>query len=501
MKVIKPSKGGESLLSRKLSEVQDIHGRAMIEECRIWLLNSLQSKHLCTRDIYSFISNQAKLKSQDDVLDESTSRSAMRSKILDLRKSLIKTYKMRRKRENELLDLLDNKCFSLRKHLRKIRSKVRVERERIMKSYRSKVEHYELKQKRSGKSLSGSTVVENNTKPTIPPRFLGEFSTLTIFGSPEDLPKPTEPKGPFICDNKIKLTKFQRRLLSREPKYSLVKEPSEMQFKTEIERMNTKHRWNEQAHEKKKQNSALEKIVSNEGRILGTYTEYTPLSTNTKYTPLGTRVKDDRLQRLFDKFEDAKERFTFNPLEKTLNFNKKRVTDYKLNKHVKLPKPLKTDSEFECEVRRRHYLSAFKKYRQGPTKKTTPDEGGEVGGEDSPSGGCGLHGPENGGGQGGQAPPPKGLDQPGLEEKKKIKRQAGREWDTGVINLEKKEAQALKELKKKVQNGEIVITQTDKSSRFAILSSEQYLKAGAVHTSKDQAVDWKHVKYLQGQVK
>ena len=66
--------------------------------------------------------------------------------------------------------------------------------------------------------------------------------------------------------------------------------------------------------------------------------------------------------------------------------------------------------------------------------------------------------------------------------------------------MDKNKAKALTELKKMVRDGALVITQTDKSSRFAVLSTEQYLKAGAVHTSKDQVVDWKHVKYLQGQV-
>ena len=359
----KPSKGGESLLSRKISDVQEMHEKVMIDECRIWLLNSLQSKHLCTRDIYSFILNQAKLKRQDDVLDQSTSRSAMRSKILDLRRSLIKNYKLRRKKENELLEVLNNKCYDLRKHLRKIRSKTKLEREKIMKSYKSKVEHYEHKQKKSGKSLSGNTVLEASMKPTIPPRFLGEFSTLTIFGTPGELPKPAEPKGPFICDSNIKLTKFQKLLLSREPKYSLIKEPSEMQFKIEIERMNSKHRWNEQAKEnREKQNNALNKITSEEGILLSKCTskpEYTPLASHDR-----GEIKKNELNVLCERFEDVKERFTFNPLRKSLNFNKKRVTDYKLNKHIKLPKPLKTDSEFECEVRRRYYLSAFNKYKK-----------------------------------------------------------------------------------------------------------------------------------------
>ena len=45
-----------------------------------------------------------------------------------------------------------------------------------------------------------------------------------------------------------------------------------------------------------------------------------------------------------------------------------------------------------------------------------------------------------------------------------------------------------------------MITSTDKSSRFAVLSREQYLKSGTVHTSKDERVTWSHIKYIQNQV-
>ena len=421
--MIESSKGGESLLSRKISEVREIHGKAMMEECRIWLLKSLQSKHLCTRDIYSFISNQAKLKSQDDILDSSISRSAMRSKILDLRRSLFKIYKLRRKRENELLELLGNKGYSLRKNLRKIRSDIKKDREKIMKTYRSKIEHYVSEQRRCGTSLTGTTELVTNFKPTVPPRFLGEFSTLTIFGSPGDLPRPAVPRGPFICDHKIKLTKHQRMLLSREPKFSLVNEPTEMQFKTEIERMTTKHRMNEHAKNKKKTkiDTALANMKFNDNGTMSPR----DINPREKHSPPVNEkiIEDNEREVLYKKFEETKARFIFNPLKKTLNFNKKRVTDYKLNKHIILPKPLGTDSEFECEVRRRQYLAAFNKYKKIPVKikktslrgsyrrlrsekeKVSPsqpimDDGRgvreDMGGM-APSGGSDLHGSEGGG--------------------------------------------------------------------------------------------------------
>ena len=46
----------------------------------------------------------------------------------------------------------------------------------------------------------------------------------------------------------------------------------------------------------------------------------------------------------------------------------------------------------------------------------------------------------------------------------------------------------LKSLKKRVAEGEIVVCQTDKSGRFCVLTREQYLQAGEVHTIKDRKI-------------
>ena len=65
------------------------------------------------------------------------------------------------------------------------------------------------------------------------------------------------------------------------------------------------------------------------------------------------------------------------------------------------------------------------------------------------------------------------------------------------LNLNIRGRKGLESLRKRVQEGELVIAQTDKSSRFSVLSREQYIKSGTKHTSKDTEIDWKHIKTLQ----
>ena len=54
--------------------------------------------------------------------------------------------------------------------------------------------------------------------------------------------------------------------------------------------------------------------------------------------------------------------------------------------------------------------------------------------------------------------------------------------------MKDEESKGLKSLKKRVAEGSIVVCQTDKSSRFAIMSIEEYEEAGRKHTDKDTEV-------------
>ena len=74
---------------------------------------------------------------------------------------------------------------------------------------------------------------------------MSEYAQLPVFGTPQDLPKAQTPTGPYLCDNKIKLSKQELLILSKDPKYSLLEEIDERNFKLELERMVAKNRFNE----------------------------------------------------------------------------------------------------------------------------------------------------------------------------------------------------------------------------------------------------------------
>ena len=57
-------------------------------------------------------------------------------------------------------------------------------------------------------------------------------------------------------------------------------------------------------------------------------------------------------------------------------------------------------------------------------------------------------------------------------------------------NLTEKEARGKQKLQKRIRNGEIVIYPTDKSGKLVACLPSTYLKAGLVHTSKDEQVEW-----------
>ena len=52
-------------------------------------------------------------------------------------------------------------------------------------------------------------------------------------------------------------------------------------------------------------------------------------------------------------------------------------------------------------------------------------------------------------------------------------------------NLTDSEARGLKSLQKRVRKESLIVCETDKSGRLAVMSQEEYLEAGNKHVSKD----------------
>ena len=141
--------------------------------------------------------------------------------------------------------------------------------------------------------------------------------------------------------------------------------------------------------------------------------------------------EEDKKVAEYSEWLEAKSTCIYDFENKNINFGRSRATNWKGNKRIKLPKAGSTQLESYLDVRRR---DAEKIY----------DECMEL-----------------------------------LKDgKEKVSHN----------NLTASEARGLKSLKKRVSDQELIICQTDKSSKFCVLTREQYLRAGHKHTSKDRKI-------------
>ena len=65
---------------------------------------------------------------------------------------------------------------------------------------------------------------------------------MNIFKHPKDFLKKNDPLGPFICDSSIKLSDDELKVLSKQPKFSIMGDVSRVDMLLETERMLGKHR-------------------------------------------------------------------------------------------------------------------------------------------------------------------------------------------------------------------------------------------------------------------
>ena len=137
---------------------------------------------------------------------------------------------------------------------------------------------------------------------------------------------------------------------------------------------------------------------------------------------------------------EAKSRLIFDQEDMSLNFARHKATDAKLNSRVILPKALSTQDEMKLEVRKMEMVKVFEDYVK---EHCSDDEGSQK------------------------------------------------------MNLSKSELRGLKSLKKKVKDGDIIICQTDKSGRFAVMRMETYLMAGEKHVKDDAEINLEDVKENQ----
>ena len=142
-----------------------------------------------------------------------------------------------------------------------------------------------------------------------------------------------------------------------------------------------------------------------------------------------TEEEKKRVEEISE-IEAAKSRMVFDEERMKVDFRKSRCTDVKHNGKIYLPGPMPNNLESELEMRRVAWGAQYDQH----IASIKDEEGVEDG------------------------------------------------------NLTEQEKKGLKSLQKRVKLGELVIVQTDKSSRFAVMTMEEYEEAGRKHTEKDTEV-------------
>ena len=253
--------------------------------------------------------------------DKDTISAAMRAKIRDVNLNVRRCYRMKKRKERDLLRAVSDKSFILRRKLKKIRKKVNKERDKIRKKYIQKIDHLNVKQ-----SLDIIEPKSTEQEVTVTPSRLADYTNLSVFGTVADLPSPSAPRGPFVGSDKIKLCEEEKAILSKDPKFSVRGKSDKIKFLTEVERMTSKHRMNEY----KKTKPEVQSCRMDHG-------DQTIKKNEIKYL--------EKLDELYSLFVESGGKYVYNPFSDTINFNKRRASDYKLNKKICLPKPMSDELE------------------------------------------------------------------------------------------------------------------------------------------------------------
>ena len=424
------SVGGDYAGSTREKLVQAQH-KVNRDQSKVNILVELKNKGLCTRDIMNFIEGQGRIRIINKEWDATTARQAMTTKIKDSKQVLTRSKSLLVITKKQCLDTLEGNRFKLRKLCKSIKQDLKKEDSTRVEKDSKKMQHLQrqLVSKKEHKNAP-------RHQPTRVPDRLSEYSSLPILRSAKEMPKPQALMGPFLCSPDIKLSRGEKQILSKDPKYSLMVKCNSTECTVETERMMSKHRYNENMNRK------------NNSEVSGTLTKHLVEDKLCEHLEANVNSKNssDDSDLLKKTWEKELHRHIFNPFDKTLNFNKRRPTDYKLNTRVKLPKPLSEKEEFHCEMKRQQYSDTMDEFINEQEEQYSQIK------SDVP------------------------------------------------INLSKRERIGLKTLRKRIADDELIVCSTDKSGRFSVMTHEQYIQAGMVHTKKDQEIDWAHVRYLKNQV-
>ena len=151
-------------------------------------------------------------------------------------------------------------------------------------------------------------------------------------------------------------------ILQKDPKFSVRKLTNKQVFQVDTERMLRRHREGGHKEKRKKEKSRLDKTET--GYTRGALNNWVSGKTghdgkmevasevDQNISPHLGGKKQRKEDVLYDLWNEDKNKYVYDPVSNSVNFSKRKPTDYKLNKFVILPRPLDSDGEFLCEIRR-----------------------------------------------------------------------------------------------------------------------------------------------------
>ena len=394
-----PSQGGSVL-----GILKPVWQKTMESELRIKWLKDMLERDLVLRDIMRFSQIiEEKLRtesSREEELGRQVLKEIMRIKLTDEKRhyrecrrirECIRNYtrkKFGRKRYNRVMEKLKESLESIK-------------REKIEK-YRKKIEH-----------LVALRESEKREKIEIVPSGLEQYSKCKIFNREEmNKLKPQKIIHKLIGD--VKIDEEEKKVLDLSPKFAVMKRLDQLEMEQDVELGLGKLRYEITRMNKKIRDREIEE-------------------TNYGIRRERKRIKLEEKQREEEEeiIEDAVSRQIFDPLTYRFNYSKRRATDLRENKSVKLPRGVDEKLESEMSMLRELVMREFNLYKREIEQKEIKEN---------------------------------------IEEKKR----RNQEWR----NLTAQEKRGLKRLKSRIENKEIVCIKTDKSGKLTLMKRDEYAKLG-----------------------
>ena len=329
---------------------------------------------------------KSEVKRRDDLIKVS-----MMNKINDSKKN----EEYHRKKKSKVRKKLSELCTSERK-MKNVMSKLRKGNDSVRSNLRKK--HDEKVKFLVKKCATKSEVFKL-------PEEVKRYAGCRVFQQECDMASK-DIDGPVLVERegeRIVLSNKECCILAKGPKFCIFKDCKSEPFRCDVETTLVKHKWD---------------VMSNESEEVATDESEEDILERERVASMAEEVA-------------AESRSHFSEKENNFNMNRRRVTDYKANSRVILPRALPAEEESKLEVLRLELLEEQERW----VKENCDCKGSQEG------------------------------------------------------NLSKEEREGLKSLQKRVKEGEIVILPTDKSGKFAIMSMPTYILAGDEHTRNDLEVD------------